>query len=117
MINSVVIVGRLARDPELRYTSKGDAVASFSVAVDKWGKDAGADFFDVVAWKQSGEFIAQYGAKGRVVGVRGRLSTRTYETQEKQRRKVVEIVADEVRLLDKPKDDGGSNDAADDQPF
>ena len=115
MINSVVLVGRLARDPELRHTAQGHAVASFTIAVDKWGSEKGADFLDCSAWRQQAEFIAQYGAKGRMVAVRGRVSTRTYDDREGKKRKVVEIAADEVRLLDRPKED--AQDADDEEPF
>lgn len=101
MYNRVVLIGRLTRDPELRYTPNGTAVATFSLAINRKFNREETDFIDVVAWRQSAEFCANYGSKGRLTMVEGRLQVRTYETQEGQKRKVTEVVADELRFLDK----------------
>jgi single-strand DNA-binding protein len=101
MYNRVIIIGRLTRDPELKYTPNGTAVATFSLAVNRKFNREETDFIDVVAWRQSAEFCANYGSKGRLTMVEGRLQVRTYETQEGQKRKVTEVVADELRFLDK----------------
>ncbi len=101
MYNRVIIIGRLTRDPELKYTPNGTAVATFSLAVNRKFNREETDFIDVVAWRQSAEFCANYGSKGRLTMVEGRLQVRTYETQEGQKRKVTEVVADELKFLDK----------------
>ena len=112
MINRVVLVGRLTRDPEApRTTTGGKSVTNFSIAVDKKFKPQDgsptADFFTIVAWNQTAEFVSNYLTKGRLVAVDGRLQSRKYTTQEGQSREVIEIVADEVRGLDRPRDDDG----------
>ncbi|CFW99827.1 Nucleic acid-binding, OB-fold [Syntrophomonas zehnderi OL-4] len=115
MYNRVIIIGRLTRDPELRYTPNGTAVASFTLAVNRKYNREETDFIDVVAWRQSAEFCANYGSKGRLTMVEGRLQIRTYETQEGQKRKVTEVVADELKFLDKAgtsSGSGGSSQAA-----
>lgn len=115
MYNRVIIIGRLTRDPELRYTPNGTAVASFTLAVNRKFNREETDFIDVVAWRQSAEFCANYGSKGRLTMVEGRLQVRTYETQEGQKRRVTEVVADELRFLDKAGtsyNPGGSNQPA-----
>jgi single-strand DNA-binding protein len=105
MLNTVVLIGRLTRDPELRYTQNGIGVCTFNVAVNRPYKDQSgekqADFIDVVAWRQLAENVANYMTKGRLVAVEGRIQTRTYENQEGQKRKAVEVVANNVRFLDK----------------
>jgi single-strand DNA-binding protein len=101
MLNRVILIGRLTRDPELKYTPNGTAVANFSVAVNRKFNKEETDFIDIVVWRQSAEFCANYGSKGRLVAVEGRLQIRTYETKEGQKRKVAEVVADDVRFLDK----------------
>lgn len=101
MLNRVVLIGRLTRDPEMKYTPQGTAVATFSLAVNRKFNKEETDFIDVVAWKQAAEFVANYGTKGRLVAVEGRLQARTYETKEGQKRKVVEVVADDIKFLDK----------------
>ncbi len=115
MYNRVIIIGRLTRDPELKYTPNGTAVATFSLAVNRKFNREETDFIDVVAWRQSAEFCANYGSKGRLTMVEGRLQVRTYETQEGQKRKVTEVVADELKFLDKTgtgQSSGGGNPAA-----
>jgi len=101
MLNRVILIGRLTRDPELKYTPNGTAVATFSLAVNRRFNKEQTDFIDVVAWRQTAEFTANYGSKGRLVAVEGRLQVRTYETKEGQKRKVAEVVADDIRFLDK----------------
>jgi len=126
LLNQIVLIGRLVRDPELRYTPSGVPVAGFALAVDRPFTNAQGqretDFFDIVVWRKQAELAANHLQKGRLVAVQGRLQSRSYETQEGQRRKVYEIVADRVAFLDrKPAaaDDMGSEvDAHDEKvPF
>ena len=105
MINSVVLVGRLTKDPEMRYTQTGKAVTRFRLAVDRaFGKDESGnrptDFIDVVAWEKTAELCGQYLAKGAPVGVQGRIQTRSYTTQDGQPRQAFEVVADRVAFLE-----------------
>jgi len=108
MINRIVLVGRMVADPELRYTPSGVATVKFCLAVNRSFANAQgereADFIDIVAWRQSAQFVADYLRKGRLVGVDGRLQIRSYVTQDGQKRKVTEVVADNVRALDRGKD-------------
>lgn len=105
MYNRVVLIGRMTAEPELKYTTQGTAVASFTLAANrKFNKDE-TDFINIVVWRQQAEFTANYGDKGRLVLVEGRLQTRTYENQEGKKVKVTEVVADEVRFLDSKKKD------------
>jgi len=108
MLNRVVLIGRLASDPELRYTPSGVAVANFRLAVSRRVANAQgeneADFFSVVAWRQAAEFAANYLTKGRLVAIDGRLQSRSWVAQDGTRRNVVEIVADIVRALERPKE-------------
>jgi len=100
--NRVVLVGRLTRDPELRTTPDGMSVARFSLAVRRSSRnDSETDFFDVVAFRQLAETVANYTTKGTLVLVDGRLQTRTYTDREGVIRKVVEIIADTVRFLER----------------
>ncbi len=101
MLNRVILIGRLTRDPELKYIPNGTAVARFSLAINRKYNKEETDFIDVVVWRQQAEFCANYGTKGRLAMVEGRLQVRTYETQDGQKRKVTEVVADELRFLDK----------------
>jgi len=111
VLNRIIVIGRLTRDPELRYTSGGIAVATFTVAVDRtFTNQQGqreTDFIPVVVWRKQAEVCANHLNKGRLVAVDGRLQIRSYETAEGQRRTVSEIVADNVRFLDWPQDGGG----------
>lgn len=114
-INRVVLVGRLTRDPELRTTTTGKSVVTFSIAVDKRMKPTDgsptADFFRVKAWGQTAEFVSNYINKGRLVAVDGRLEQSKWQDKEGQNREMTEIVADNVQGLDRPRDDqgGGGN--------
>lgn len=109
MLNTVVLIGRLVRDPELRYTPGGVAVGSLVIAVDRpFTNQQGqreADFIDVVVWRQLAENCANHLTKGRLVAVEGRLQVRSFETQDGQRRRVAEVVARDVRFLDRPRDE------------
>jgi len=112
MLNRVILIGRLTKDPELRYTSSGVAVASFTLAVDRPFAKEGqqdVDFIPIVVWRKQAENCANYIGKGRLVAVDGRIQVRTYDTTEGQRRWVTEVVADNVRFLDRGK--GGSDQA------
>jgi single-strand DNA-binding protein len=104
VINTCVLVGRIANDPEMRYTPSGMAVVNFRIAVDRQKRDESgekqADFLDVVAFGKTGEFVAQYLDKGSMVGVEGRIQSRTWTTQEGQKRYSVEIVGNSVQALE-----------------
>jgi len=106
-VNSVILIGRLTRDPELKYTTNSTAVCNFSLAVDKRKRDEGADFFECVAWQKTAELIAQYLGKGRKCGIQGRLQSRTYQAADGTNRKVVEVVVESVEFLDKPAEPRG----------
>jgi single-strand DNA-binding protein len=114
MINRVVLVGRLTRDPELRTTGTGKSVVSFSIAVTKKFKpqdgSPDADFFNISAWDKTAEYVSNYLSKGRLVAVDGRLQTRKYTGSDGVNREVVEVIADNVQGLDRPKDgvEGGT---------
>lgn len=107
-MNVVVLIGRLVADPELKYTPSGVAVCTFRIAVDRRFKSESGeretDFIDIVAWRQQAEFIANYMSKGRLVGVQGRMQTRSWVQQDGQRRWKTEVVADQVQFLDRPKE-------------
>lgn len=100
MLNTAIIMGRLVADPELRTTQSGLSVTSFTVAVDRSYQKAGADrqtdFLDVVAWRQTAEFVSRYFRKGSMIAVEGSIQTRTYEDKNGNKRKAVEIVASNV---------------------
>ena len=114
MLNKVFIMGRLTRDPELRRTQTGTPVASFSLAVDRDFKDKSTgeratDFIDVVAWRQTGEFVSRYFTKGRMAVVEGRLQIRDWTDKDGNKRRTAEVVADQVYFGDSKRDgDGGS---------
>lgn len=109
----MTLVGRLTHDPELRNTTTGKQVVNFSVAVTKRFKpndgSPDADFFTIVAWGSTAEFVTNYLNKGRLVAIDGRLQSRKYTTQDGANREVVEIVADQVQGLDRPRDDQGGS--------
>jgi len=103
MINRVVLVGRMTRDPELRRTGNGTAVTSFTLALDRTYNSANgqtADFIPVVVWNRAAENVKQYCSKGSLVGVEGRIQSRSYENNQGQRVYVVEVVADRVQFLE-----------------
>lgn len=127
MLNKVILIGRLTRDPELRYTANGVAVATFTLAVDRpFQNQQGqreADFIRIVTWQKLAEICANNLGKGRLVAVEGRLQIRSYDTSEGQKRQISEVVADNVRFLDWPKESNktqgtsGSGAADNDNPF
>ena len=113
MLNHITIMGRLVRDPELRRTGSGVAVASFTVAVDRdfGGRDGGekeTDFIDCVAWRQTGEFVSKYFTKGRMIVVSGRLQIRSWTDKDGNKRRTAEVVADNCYFGDSKRDEGSS---------
>lgn len=112
-MNHIVLIGRLTRDPELRYTPNGVAVANFDLAVDRpttnQQGERQTDFIRIVAWQKQAELCANYLKKGRLVGVEGRLQIRSYETQDGQKRRVAEVVANFVQFLDRNREENQSN--------
>ena len=110
MLNHIVIMGRLTRDPELKTTNNGIPVVSFSLAVDrdfadKESGERGVDFIDVTAWRHTAEFVSRYFTKGRMAVVSGRLQTRNWTDKDGNKRKAVEIVADNVYFGDSKRND------------
>ena len=107
-MNRAILIGRLTRDPELRYTTSGTAVATFTLAVDRSFKNQDGeretDFIRIVVWRKLAEVVAENLQKGRKVAVEGRIQVRSYETTEGEKRQAFEIVADSVEFLDWPKD-------------
>jgi len=114
MLNRIILIGRLTADPQLRYTTNGNAVTNFTLAVDKSfvGQDGerGVDFINIVVWRKLAEACANHLAKGRLAAVEGRLEIRSYEDQQGVRRKAAEVVADNVRFLDWGKEQTSSSD-------
>lgn len=108
MLNKIILIGRLTRDPELRYTTNGTAVAKLGLAVDRpqfnKEREKETDFIDVVVWSKLAEICANNLGKGRLVAVDGRLQIRSYDDNQGVRRKVAEVVAENVKFLDWPKD-------------
>jgi single-strand DNA-binding protein len=109
MLNRIIIMGRLTRDPELRHTQTGIAVASFSLAVERdfKSKDSGernTDFIDVVAWRQTAEFVSRYFTKGRMAVVEGRLQIRDWTDREGGKRRSAEVIADNIYFGDSRRD-------------
>lgn len=132
MLNTAILMGRLVKDPEMRSTQSGTPVCSFTLAVNRRGKDDGTDFLDIVAWSKTAEFVSKYFQKGQLVAVKGRIQTRTWEDQNNNKRKSVEIVAEEVHFAESKKSGGNEQvgdpmaalggfaplpDASDDLPF
>ena len=110
MLNHITIMGRLTRDPELRRTGSGIAVASFTLAVDrdfspKDGGERETDFIDCVAWRQTGEFVSKYFTKGRMAVVSGRLQIRNWNDKDGNKRRSAEVVADNVYFGDSKRDE------------
>ncbi len=105
MLNKIILMGRLGRDPEKRYTQNGTPVASFSLAVDRDFKDKATgekvtDWINVTAWRQTAEFVCRYFAKGRLAVVEGRLQMRDYTDRQGNKRRAAEVVADNVYFAD-----------------
>ena len=112
MLNKVILIGRLANDPELKYTPSGIPVTTFRLAVDRpisaearqAGQEKQADFIDIVAWRQAAEFASNYLGKGRLVAIEGRLQIRQYVAQDGTNRRVSEVVVDQLKSLDRPRE-------------
>lgn len=100
MLNKAILMGRLVKDPELRSTNSGTPVCSFTLAVDRRGKDDGTDFIDITAWSKTAEFVSKHFFKGQLMAVAGRIQTRNWEDQQGNKRKAVEVVADEVHFAE-----------------
>jgi single-strand DNA-binding protein len=120
MLNRVILIGRLTKDPELRYTPAGVAVTQFTLAVDRpftsgGSKEREADFINIVTWRQLAETCANYLRKGRLTAVEGRIQVRNYDNNEGKRVYVTEIIADNVRFLESSgggnREEGGSSNA------
>ena len=115
MLNRIVLMGRLTRDPELRRTQSGTAVVSFSIACDRdyaaQGAERETEFIDIVAWRGTAEFVEKYFSKGRMIVVGGRLQIRNWQDKEGNKRRSAEVVADNVYFGDSKRDsaDGGFN--------
>ena len=120
MINRAVLTGRLTRDPELRYTTSGTAVVSFTLAVDRQFRnqngDRDADFINCVIWRKSAENFSNFTHKGSLVGIEGRIQTRNYENQQGNRVYVTEVVVDNFALLE-PRQNGGGQQYVNQEPF
>ena len=114
MLNKITMMGRLTRDPELRHTQSGNSVVSFTLACDRdfaaQGAEKETDFIDVVAWRNTADFVSKFFSKGRMAVVAGRLQIRNWEDKEGNKRKTAEIVAESVYFGDSKRDnaDGGS---------
>lgn len=108
MLNHSIIMGRLTADTELRRTTTGKAVVSFTIACDKPGKDSGASFIPCVAWEKTGEFINQYFSKGSAIVLEGRMESRQYKTKDGQERTVLELVASQAHFCGKKEENTGS---------
>ncbi|MCB2958421.1 single-stranded DNA-binding protein [Streptococcus suis] len=116
MINNVVLVGRMTRDAELRYTPSNQAVAAFTLAVNRNFKNQDgereADFINVVIWRQQAENLANWAKKGALIGVTGRIQTRSYDNQHGQRVYVTEVVAESFQLLESRGQQSNSQDGS-----
>lgn len=108
MINRVVLMGRLVADPEIKTTNTGISVTTFRIAVDrnyvKAGEERQADFFDIVAWRSSAEFVCRNFSKGSLIAIDGQLQTRSYTTKDGHNRTVVEVVADNISFTGERRD-------------
>ncbi|MDR3709271.1 MAG: single-stranded DNA-binding protein [Capsulimonadaceae bacterium] len=115
MFNKVILIGRLANDPEAKWTPSGIPVTTFRLAVDRpmsaearqSGQEKQADFIDIVAWRQAAEFASNYLGKGRLVAIEGRLQIRQYVAQDGGNRRVAEVVVDQLKSLDRPREAQG----------
>lgn len=96
MLNNVVLMGRLTKDPELRHTQNNIPVASFTIAVDRGYKKDEADFINIVAWRGTAEFVSKWITKGQLIAVSGKLQTRSYTDRDGNKRTATEVIADEV---------------------
>ncbi len=116
MFNKVILIGRLTAQPEMRYTQNGKPVATFTLAVNRNRKTDGkeeTDFITIVAWQRLAEICSQYLNKGSLIAIDGRLQTRSYQTNDGQKRKVYEVIAQDMRMLGRPR---GGDDIPDVKP-
>ena len=113
MLNKIILMGRLTRDPELRHTGSGTAVVSFNLAVDRDFKSQGGeketDFIDIVAWRNTAEFVSKYFTKGRMAVVEGRLQIRDWTDKDGGKRRSAEVIAENVYFGDSKKESGGAS--------
>ncbi len=114
-LNKVILGGRLTATPELKQTPSGISVCSFSIAVNRRGKDAGADFLDCVAWRQTAEFITKYFNKGNAICIVGNLQKRMWETKNGEKRYTVEIIVDEATFVDGKSSTDNAHSSVDEQ--
>lgn len=112
MLNVIALMGRLVADPELRHTTNGIATCTFRIAVDRsfvrQGEERKADFIDIVAWRQSAEFVCKYFRKGNMIAVNGSLQTRSYEDKTGVKRTVYEVVADNIHFAESKSSPAGA---------
>ncbi len=112
MLNVVVLTGRLVADPELKHTPSDVAVTSFTIAVTrrfaKTGEDRQTDFIDIVAWRNTAEFVCRYFKKGQLIAIEGSIQTRIYQDKEGNKRKVFEVVANNVQFIESKKEIGNN---------
>jgi len=120
MLNKVILMGRLTRDPELKHTQSSIAVSSFTLAVDrgyvKPGEEKQTDFIDIVAWRNTAEFVSRYFRKGQLVAVTGRLQSRKWQDNQGNNRIAFEVVADEVFFAESKRDGANAGGGYDYQP-
>ncbi len=116
-MNKVILVGRLAQDPEVRYTQSGKAVASFNLAVNRYGQKDSADFIPIVAWEKLAEVIGNNLKKGGQVLVEGRMQVRSYETQEGQKRRITEVIVQNIEFLGSKKSNESTPESFGDEVF
>ena len=119
MINKVVLMGRLVKDPELRYTNEGTPVCNFRIAIDNnYGAEKTTDFINVVAWNKTAEFISKYFSKGKMIIVCGRITSRSWEGSDGKKNYVTEVVASEVNFGEtKTNAESENNTATDNEAF
>lgn len=120
MLNVVVLMGRLVADPELKHTSGDIAVTSFTIAVTrkfaKPGEERQADFIDIVAWRQTADFICRYFKKGQMIAIEGSIQTRTYQDKDGNKRKAFEVIANNVQFAESKKDSSYSSFSKEEKP-
>ena len=113
MVNCAILMGRLTKDPELRTTQNGTSVTSFAVAVDReyvrQGEERQTDFINVVAWRQTAEFVSRYFRKGSMIAVQGSIQTRNYEDKNGNKRTAVEVIADKVSFCGSKAENGNNS--------
>lgn len=117
MLNKVILMGRLTADPELKHTPSNVAVCTFSLAVNRRFNRNETDFIDIVTWRQQAEFVSKYFSKGQQMALVGALQTRTWEDKNGNKRKSVEVVADEVYFADSKRTSGNNSSREEALPF